>query len=228
MKLSNQILIGFFGFLFLYMTAIFAEVRFRGTPYIIDDSNSIAERVKLPETRFLVVRDIDRYIHIEKSDTSTHLEVRSISGAKLQNLKYRVSGDTVTLLGLDDDDKNSIRVTVFVSANRFEGVTIDGAAATIRNLDMDNLKIAQNRGWIRISDCEFKRLEVKASQQSYFECFSTAIDTLTLTMESSQLSVWSTVRRLEGSITNGASLRLQQAEEIEFRKDETSNLYLYR
>ena len=86
MKLSNKILVGFFGFLFLYLTAAFTEIRLNGTPNVINDSNSKIETVDLSGIRYIVVGDVDKNINITGSDRS-QLEVRSFSGDLLKHLK---------------------------------------------------------------------------------------------------------------------------------------------
>src|SRR5687768_6562742 len=96
MKLSNKILFGFFGFAFIYLTAVFAEVRLRGIPNIINDNNSIAETVDVSGVSYLVLQNLDKQVNVVGSDRA-RLEVRSISGNLLQKLNYQVSGDTLTL-----------------------------------------------------------------------------------------------------------------------------------
>ena len=118
MKLSNKILIGFFGFLFLYLTAVFAEIRLSGTPYIVDDSNSVGETVETGTVNFVVLRNLDESINIVTSD-KPQLEVRSLSGDALEAVKYKISGDTLTLYDLQSDDIKPVRITVFVRPGGF-------------------------------------------------------------------------------------------------------------
>jgi hypothetical protein len=56
MSLSNKILLSFFGFIFLYLTAAFVEIRVSGTPNIISDKNSKAETVDIVGVNYLVKR----------------------------------------------------------------------------------------------------------------------------------------------------------------------------
>src|SRR5688572_19543448 len=113
MKLSNKILIGFFGFIFIYLTAAFTEVRLKGTPNVIDDTNSIAETVDIPGIAYLILNDIDKNVNVIASDRA-QLEVRSFSGDLLTKLKYKISDDTLTLSGLQSKGIKTIKISVFV------------------------------------------------------------------------------------------------------------------
>src|SRR5689334_4481193 len=112
MKLSNKILIGFFGFIFLYLTAVFAELRLTGTSNILDDQNSIAETVALSGITHIVLNDLGKNIYVTGADRP-RLEVRSASGDGLKKLQYAISGDTLTLLSLPKDTK-TMKVSIFV------------------------------------------------------------------------------------------------------------------
>lgn len=49
MKLSNKILIGFFGLIFIYMTAVFTEFKLRGTPYTYTIKSYVTDSVTVED-----------------------------------------------------------------------------------------------------------------------------------------------------------------------------------
>ena len=227
MKLSNKILIGFFGFLFLYLTAVFAEIRLRGTPNIIDDSNSIAETVDIPGIAYLVLKDLDKNITVIGSD-QPRLEVRSFSGNLLQRLKYNISGDTLTLSQLQSEDIKTIKITVFVPKTGLHGMTLDSAAAIVKGLEQDLLYISQYAGRISMSDNRIGKIHMEASGRSHLDISATSLDTLSAQIEESQVYISSSIKRLEGSMKSNSFLRVHDIGEIQFKKDESSTLTWYQ
>lgn len=226
MKLSNKILIGFFGFIFLYLTAVFAEIRLRGTPNIMDDANSIAESVDISGISYLVLDDLDVTIGVIGSDES-RIEVRSLSGDLLQRLKYNLSGDTLILSELESQGTSPVKISVFVPQTGLSGIRVDSAFAIVTNLDQAVLDISQNAGSIRISDSRIGKVHVSASHGSQFHLSATAVDTLSATIDESQVHLSSPLKHLKGSMQNNAFLRVQDIGEIRFKKDSSSRFNVY-
>ena len=226
MKISNKILVGFFGFIFIYLTAVFAEIRLSGTPNFIDDTNSIAETADISRIGYLVLQDVDLYIHVTPSD-QTRLEVRSISGGLLQRINYQVVGDTLTLSQLDSDGLKTVRITVFVPRSGFKGMAVNGSLAIVEALHQEHLSVSQNEGRIWISDNNIGNVQVTASNRSFLEISATELDTLSVTLRESEVHVSSPVSLLQGSMENTSFLRAGKVDEIQFRKDETSRINLY-
>jgi hypothetical protein len=134
MKLSNKILIGFFGFLFLYLTAAFAELRFTGTPNFIDEKNSIAESVDISGVTHLVFNDLDKEVQIRASDSSV-LQVRSFAGGMLKRIKYRIAGDTLTISALESDDVKNLRITIYVPSATLKAIKASSCRLMIDGLN---------------------------------------------------------------------------------------------
>ena len=227
MNLSNKILIGFFGIIFLYLTAVFAEIRLRGTPNIIDDTNSIAETVEIQGVAYLVLHDLDKDINVIGSD-QPRLEVRSFAGDLLQRVNYKISGDTLTLSDLKAEDVKTIKITVFVPKTGLHGMTVDSAAAIVKGLERDYLYISQYAGRISMSDNKIAKILLKALGQSYFDIWATELDTLSATIEESQVAISSPIKRLEGSMKKNSFLRVHDIGDIEFKKDESCTLTWYQ
>jgi hypothetical protein len=225
MKLSNKILIGFFGFVFLYLSAAFVEVRLTGSPNVVDDKNSIAETVDLSGITYVVLKDLDKNVKVIGSDRS-QLEVRSLAGDFLKKLQYKVSGDTLTLSGLQSQDIRTVTISVFVPNTTLKGITVNSAVARIEGFQQEFLHISQNSGSIWMTDSRISKIEMDLNH-AYLDISGTNLDTVSVRAERSTVNISSPVGILQGSIKNGAFLHLYNLEEIQLKKDESSKLSLY-
>lgn len=227
MKLSNRILVAFFGFIFIYLTAAFTEIRFRGTHSLMNDSNIVAETEDITGIRYLILSDLGKTINVIGSDRP-RIEIRSISGDLLQNLKYNISGDTLTLSQFDLKENEGIKISVFVHKNRMAGMMVNGAVVTVEGLDLKDLSIYQNAGLIRIEENnKLASLQIKATNKASFYMAATDVGKLSAVLDNSEAIVDSPVRLLEGSIKNNSYVRTGGIDEIQFKKDESSKLQLY-
>ena len=226
MKLSNKILIGFFALVFIYLTAVFAEIRLRGTSVAMDDSNSIAETVDISGVAYLVLHDLDNTINVVGSD-QPRVEVRSSSGDLLRTLKYTISGDTLKLSQGPPDDSKRVKISVFVPKSSLKGMTVDAATAVVEGLQLKHLDVSQHRGRVWIYGSSLGNIRLELSGLSYLQIYDTGMDTLSATIEQSEVYIASPVRLLKGSLKNAAFLRVMGVDEIQFKKDESSRLHLY-
>lgn len=226
MKLSNKILLGFFGFLLLYLTAAFAELRLTGTPNFIDDKNSIAESVDISGITHLILNDLDKEVQIRAADSSV-LHVRSFSGDILKRLKYRISGDTLTISALESKDVKNMKITIFVRYASLKAVTANSCRVMIDGLQQDALTISQTAAHFWMSDNNIGKVQSDLAQNSFLNISTTALDTLSLNIKESEMQVWSPVGLVEGSMKGKSSLRLTLIEEITLKKDVTSTLSIY-
>ena len=224
MKLSNKILIGFLGFIFLYLTAAFAELRLNGVPNVIDDTNSIAETVELTAISHLIIKDVNKNVQVIGSDRP-RLEVRSFTGDWLAKLKYSVSSDTLTLSDFDEESAK-FKITVFVSQAQLKGITVNTANATVNGLQQDQLYVSYKSGSIWLRDCELTKLEIDLTQ-SYFDVSGTTLDTLSAQLDKSRVNILSPVGLVHGSMKNSSSLSVIDIEEIQLKKDKSSRFTSY-
>lgn len=227
MNLSNKILLGFFGLIFLYLTAAFAEIRLSGIPNVVDDKNSIAETVDISGIAYLIINNLDRDIKVIGSDRP-RLEVRSLSGDVLKQLKYKVSGDTLTFSGLQSEDTRTIRISLFVPDTSLKGIEVNSSVATVEGLEQELLYISQNSGQIFMSDSRIGHVHLEVSGKSHLNITATPLDTLSAKIDNSEVSISSPVGVLKGSMENNAFLRMSRVDEIQLKTDESSSLNLYQ
>lgn len=228
MKLSTKILIGFFGFAFLYLTAAFAELRFTGTPNNISNKNSIAETVDLSGgIAYLILNDMDnRQVKIIGSDRA-QLEVRSFSGEVLKNLTYKISGDTLTLSDLEEEDGKRIQITVFVPEAGLKGISVTSSTAIVEGLQQQRLHISENAGRVWMSGNTIGKIEIDLSNKSLLDITGAILDTVSANIDASQMHVNSPIRLVQGSMKDKSFLQLSEIEEIQLKKDASSDLRMY-
>jgi hypothetical protein len=226
MKLSNKILLGFFGFLFLYLTAAFTEIRFTGTSNTLNVDNSKAEVADLSSIHYIDVIDVGTNVNITQSDR-TQLEVRSISGDLLKNLKYEISGDTLKLLSFASGDEQAHKVTVLVLKESLKGIHVNSSVVNVSELEQARLQLTQNESRIWMSRCKVSTMEMRLSERSFINVSETDIDTLSATVDNSEAHLNSLVGFVRGSVTNQSFFRLSGIREIQIKKDESSNLNMY-
>jgi hypothetical protein len=224
MKLSNKILLGFFGFIFLYLTAAFAEIRMRGVPNIINTSNSITETVSIPGVTYLKISDVDKEVNVIGSDRA-ELEVLSFSGNLLKKLTYKISGDTLTLSGLQSEDIETMKISVFLPKAGLRGITIDHSSASVRGLQPELLNIVQRSGRIWMTDNGIAKMNIDLSHSS-LEISNSNVDSLSARAERSQVNIYSPVGVVQGSITDGTQFHITGLEEIQLKKDKSSVLMI--
>lgn len=226
MKLSNKILIGFFGFIFVYLIAAFTEIRFRGNLNHLDESSSIVETTDVSGFTYLVLQDLDESVTLVGSE-QPGIEVRSISGDLLKNLEYTLRGDTLELVQLKLADDEHLNLIVYVPNNSFIGMAVNGANVVVKGLDQKQLTITQNGGRIRfVEDNSFEKLSVQGSADGELYFAGNKLDTISVLLNNSYISIDCHSTRVEGSLTNDSYLWIRQVDDIAIKKDGSSRLIL--
>jgi hypothetical protein len=225
MRLSNKILLGFFGFIFLYLTAAFAELRLTGEPNFFSEENSKSETVNITGVRYVIIKGIKKDINVISSDRS-ELEVRSKSGNLLPQLTYKVLNDTLTLSYFDAEENKPVMFSVFLPKESLRGITIDNAAANVHGFESDILEVMQTSANFSMTQCTIGKMVVTSSHSSLVMSMTT-LDTLSAEAKSSQLNFHAPIGFARGSINNGTFLYMKEVEGIELKKDVSSKLSIY-
>jgi hypothetical protein len=224
MKLSDKILLGFFGVIFIYLTAAFAEVRLSGTLNVLDDRSGIVETAEIPRIAYVVLNDFDKDIIITGSDRD-RIEMRSLSGDVLKGLAYEVSGDTLRLLGIRSKINDPVRVSIFVSEH-VKGLVVNSSRVIMQDVNLEQLHITQVAGRVSMSDSKIAEIELDLSNGSDLDISGIQIDTVSARIERSQVNIFSSVSVLRCSMKDNSFLNVRDIEDVRVKKDKSSRLII--
>ncbi|MEQ9405663.1 MAG: hypothetical protein RIM99_18885 [Cyclobacteriaceae bacterium] len=227
MKLSNKLLIGFFGGAMIYMLMAFAEVRLRGDDRRLTGNNAKVESVPLANVRFINLNDLGKRINIESS-YNPRIEMRSKDGDVLSGLKYELNGDTLTLTQLEVGEDVRISLTIYVPDNGSIGLSSNNARVYMSKLDVSAIAIMQTGGRIVFEDdVRLQRLMLQVGEDARFDLYSGEIDSVTLNMNNSSATIRSRIGLLDGFMANDSDLMIGSISEITFKKDNSSSIRLF-
>ncbi len=226
MKLSNKVLIGFFGFILVYMLAAFTEVRLKGDFNRFDASRAKMESVEIDAVSHLVLSDVKQRIIVNTSD-KPRIELSSTSGTLLSKLNYQITGDTLVVKELPMEKHEQVKFVIYVPQSGLNGIDVDGAGVKIRNLNQSALSITQSAGTVNIEgNNRLKNLKLTATNDARFDATGFDIDELSVQIDNSVVKVWAVVNRLEGRMNNNSHLVVQSPNDIQLKRDNTSRLQL--
>lgn len=225
MNISNKILLGFFGTAFVYMTAVFVEIRLTGEDEDLTDDNVMIETAPMSDVNYVIVADLGRRLYIKSSD-EPRLEIRSRSGDFLSKLTYEIKDDTLVISELKFEEEVHFDMTLFLP-NKFSGIETKDAFIHLSQIDLSSLSINQVGGRIILNgDIKLGKLNIVGSQSAEFDVFDSDIDTVALDIDDSNVELRAYVGRIEGSMKNDSYLYVENTDDINFKKDESSHIRL--
>ncbi len=226
MKLSDKVLIGFFGFILLYMLVAFTEIRLKGDLNRFDESSAKTESLDINTVSYLVLPDVKQRIIVNTSD-DPRIELRSTSGDVFSKLKYEITGDTLVLQRFELEEHERVRIVIHMPENSLKGIKVNGAGVVVRNLNQPALSIQQSAGTVRLEgNNSLRNVNIIASEKANFEAAGFDIDQLSVQMDNSVIKVWAPVERLEGAMTNNSRLVIKSPNDIQLKRDKSSTLKL--
>ena len=223
MNISNKILIGFFGTAFVYMTAVFVEIRFTGKNEDLTNINTKTETAPLDNVNYLIVDDPGSRLYI-KSSKEPRLELRSGSGDFLSKVEYEIKGDTLIIGQLNLEDEAHFDLTLFIPEN-FIGIEAKETSLHLSEIYQPNLSINQEGGrTVLNNDIKLWKLSITGSLSAELDVFNSDIDTLTLDIDDSSVEMRTYVSRVEGSVRNDSYLYVENVDDLDFKKDRSSTI----
>ncbi len=224
MKLSNKILIGFFGLVLTYMLAAFTEVRLRGESSHFTSENAIVENIALAEVGFIVVPDLDKKVTIT-TDEEPRIRLRSIKGDLSKHVSYSMKGDTLVFERLTVPEDTRYELHVFVQSGQVRGIDATYSSLEVGDLGRATLDVTQKGGVLVMGgNFSMDTMNLQASRGAQFDTWNSQVDVLALDMNSANVEIRGVVGRLEGEMINESYLSVGSAREFAFRKDGTSRL----
>jgi len=223
MNISTKILMGFFGSAFVYMSAVFIEVRLTGEDEDLHGENTKIESVPLDKINYVIIADLGQRIYLKSSD-KPGLEFKSRSGDLASKLIYEINGDTLNLKKLNLEENTRLDLTLFVP-KELTGMEVNAASVHISDFEQSTFSIIQTGGRIVFNDnIKLSKLNIVSSQSAEYDDFGSDIDTLALDLDDSSVEIRTYVGRIEGSMKNDSYLYVENTDDIEFKKDDSSTI----
>ncbi|MEP1097318.1 MAG: hypothetical protein ABJG78_19535 [Cyclobacteriaceae bacterium] len=225
MNISTKILMGFFGTAFVYMSAVFIEIRLAGEDDDLHGKDTKIESVPIDNINYVVIADLGQRIYLKSSGTPG-LEFRSRSGGLASRLTYEINGDTLNIKELNLEENTNLELTLLVPKELI-GIEANSASVYLSDLEQSTLSIIQSGGRIVLrEDVKVGKLNILAKESAEFDVFGSEIDTVALDSDNSEIELRTYIGRLEGSMKNDSYLYVENTDDISFKKDEDSSLRL--
>ncbi len=226
MKSSNKVLIVFFGVILLYISAAFTEVRIRGVKGDLSDETAKVETIALDDLKYLVLSDLDSRVLLRSSD-NPRLEIRSRTEGILSGLKYELNGDTLSLNEIEIEEGIRYNLTLYVPQSLI-GISTNETSLHISDLKQSSLDLIQVGGRVVFNDnILLDKLNVKAQNDADLDAYNFEIDSVVLEIDESEVYMQSPVVSLKGEMKNDSNLVMGSVNDIQFNKDESSELRLF-
>ncbi|UII19422.1 hypothetical protein [Fulvivirga ligni] len=227
MKLSNKILIGFFGFILVYMIVAFTEIRLNGTPNSIHGNIGIMDSIDITGIKYIDFNNVNNSHFSIKSaaDVPSRIEVWSEKGGAASNIKYSVTNDTLRITQVVEDENhiNSLRITV--QPGQLNYLSMVNSRVTVTELDQESLNISQKDGYFSLMNCpDLNEVRMNAGPGSSADFNSLDLDKLEFLGDNASVRLYVPIKHLQGSIKNNTYIYVQSVEDIQFKKDNSSRL----
>ncbi|MEI6143840.1 MAG: hypothetical protein WCP85_31465 [Mariniphaga sp.] len=225
MKTSKIIFIALLSTIALIILAAIINVRLTGK----QDGEFKSEfktRIQLSQIKSISIIN-NNNIELVQSD-SAYFEITTMKDSIVPKLKYSITGDT---LKIDDQMVKTGRgawVSIHVN-DQLNQIILKKSYLNLFNFQISQLSVdldQSNLNVIQQNDKKnsFQRLKIIARNNSQFDATDIKIDSLQVEIYHSEISLWSTINNLRGSIADSSRLSVRQPYEITLKRDSSSNL----
>ncbi|MEL6559353.1 MAG: hypothetical protein AAFQ94_14275 [Bacteroidota bacterium] len=227
MKLSNKILLGFFGCIILYTLLAAGEVRFRGNFRGDVREGLLIESVNIGGYKHLIINSSNIEVSIDQSDT-TRIEVKSEKTEDDIKLTYRLSGDSLIIDSVNMTDEVDRIIKIYLD-NRIETINSNAIRTYIRKFEIDSLTVIANAKYLSIGDdAEIKNLRLKGFDGANVFVFSEMIGFLDLKIDDANVTVRNELSEINAELVNGAVLSSKAPDNLQFKRDRDCKVIMYR
>ena len=225
MKTSKIIFIALLSTIALIILAAIINVRLTGK---LDGEfkSEFKTRIQLSQIKSISIIN-NNNIELVQSD-SAYFEITTMKDSIVPKLKYSITGDT---LKIDDQMVKTGRgawVSIHVN-DQLNQIILKKSYLNLFNFQISQLSVdldQSNLNVIQQNDKKnsFQRLKIIARNNSQFDATDIKIDSLQVEIYHSEISLWSTINNLRGSIADSSRLSVRQPYEITLKRDSSSNL----
>ena len=225
MKTSKIIFIALLSTIALIILAAIINVRLTGER----DGNFKDEfktRIQLSQIKVLIIIT-NNNLELVQSD-SAYFEITTMKDSIVPKLEYSITGDTLKIEDQMVKTGRGAWVSIHVN-DQLNQIILKKSYLNLFNFQISQLSVdldQSNLNVIQQNDKKnsFQRLNIIARNNSQFDATDIKIDSLQVEIYHSEISLWSTINNLRGSIADSSRLSVRQPYEITLKRDSSSNL----
>ena len=224
MKTSKIIFIALLSAIALIILAAIIEVRLTGTK---DGEFNGEFKTRIQLSKFKVLNIIgNNNLDVFQSD-SAYFEITSMKDSIVPELRYTITGDTLIIAAQMVKIETGSLVSIHVN-DQLNQIILKKSNINLSNFQISQLSLDLDQSTMNVSqqnnkNASFQHLNIMARNNSQFDA-DIKIDTLQVEIHHSEVSSWSTINNLSGSIADSSRLNLRQPQEITLKRDSSSNL----
>lgn len=227
MKLSNKILLGFFGCIILYTLLAASEVRFRGSFRGDVLEGHLIETVNTGSYKHLIINSSNIEVSIDQSDT-TRIEIKSEKADDIMELPYRLSGDSLIIGSINQTDEEDRIIKIYLD-NRIKTINSNAIRTYIRNFKSDSLTVIAEENYLSFQDdVEIKHLRLIGTEGANVSVLSDLVDLLDLRLDDASVTVMAELTEINAELVNGAVLSSKAPDNLQFTKERDCKVIMYR
>ena len=225
MKTSKIIFIALLSTIALMILSALIYVRMTGKRDG-DFKGEFKTRIQLSQIKVLSIIS-NNNLELVQSD-SAYFEITTMKDSIVPKLKYSIIGDTLKIA----DQMVKIGTGSWVSIHindQLNQIILKKSNLNLFNLQISQLLVDLDQSTMYVfqqndKNASFQYLNIMARNNSHFDANEIKIDTLHVEMHHSEVSSWSTINNLSGSIADSSRLSVRQPYEITLKRDPSSNL----
>ena len=227
MKLSNKILLGFFGSVILYTLLAAGEIRLNGSLRSENNEGFLLKSTEVSSFKHLVINDSDINISVNQSDTN-RIEVRGNNENTSFKVPYRFSGDSLIIDSIRQNVTGELMISIYLN-NRLQSINSNSTRTYIRNFNCDSLTVVASDNYLSFRDeneIQYLRLISKKGANVYL--FTELVKTLDVQIDEATVTVRKELPDISAELVNGAVLSTKAPDNLRLKKERACKVLMYR
>lgn len=228
MKLSNKILLGFFGTVILYTLIAAGEIRFKGVLRSENKEGFLVESIAIDSHKHLIIRNSNIDISVNQSET-TRMEIRSYNEEKHLKISYQTSGDTLIINSVNPTEESETTIINVYLDNRLQSITSKAIRTYVRNFKSDSLTVIASENYLSFDDDnEIQHLQLTGQEGASVYLLSDQVNSLDLLIDDATVTVIKELAEINAELINGAVLTSKAPDNLQFKKERNCKVMMYQ